>query len=96
VEDAGYKLAFSNQEPGVWTSNCDQFCIPRVNVCEYHLVNSKGNFSSLIFEYAVVWNAAKGLLSQLLSKRVRKFRSQRQMSDKAWKPTEKKPLEKSS
>jgi peptidoglycan/xylan/chitin deacetylase (PgdA/CDA1 family) len=94
VEDAGYKLAFSNQEPGVWTSDCDQFCIPRVNVCEYHLVNSKGTFSSLIFEYAVVWNAAKGLLLQLLSKRVRKFRSQRQIPDKEWKPTEKKPMEK--
>ncbi|MCU1254440.1 MAG: polysaccharide deacetylase, partial [Candidatus Angelobacter sp.] len=96
VEDAGYKLAFLNQEPGVWTRDCDPFLIPRVNVCEYHLVGSNGDFSPLVFDYAVVWSAAKGLLSQLLSKRLRKFQRGRQVSDKAWKPSEKKPLEKSS
>jgi peptidoglycan/xylan/chitin deacetylase (PgdA/CDA1 family) len=64
VEQAGYKLAFLNQCPGVWTRDCDPYLIPRVNVCEYHLVDSKGNFSPLIFDYAVVWNAAKGLLAQ--------------------------------
>ena len=46
VEQAGYKFAFLNQEPGVWTRDCDPFLIPRVNVCEYHLVDSKGEFFS--------------------------------------------------
>jgi len=69
VAQAGYKYAFTNQAPGVWTRDCDPFLIPRVNVCEYHLVDSKGEFSPLIFDYAVVWNAAKGLLSQRRSKR---------------------------
>ncbi|HEV7674968.1 MAG TPA: polysaccharide deacetylase family protein, partial [Candidatus Angelobacter sp.] len=96
VAEAGYKLAFLNQEPGVWTRDCDPYLIPRVNVCEYHLVDSRGEFSPVIFDYAVVWSAAKGLLSRLLSKRLQKFQSARQISDKAWKPTEKKPLEKSS
>ena len=60
VAQAGYKFAFLNQEPGVWTRDCDPFLIPRVNVCEYHLVDSKGNFSPTIFNYAVVWSAARG------------------------------------
>jgi hypothetical protein len=96
VEQAGYKFAFLNQEPGVWTRDCDPFLIPRINVCEYHLVDSKGNFSSLIFDYAVVWNAAKGLLSQMLSKRLKRLQKGHQISGKAWKPTEKNPMEKSS
>src|ERR1051326_6905225 len=75
VAQAGYEFAFLNQEPGVWTHDCDPYLIPRVNVCEYHLVDSKGDFSPLIFQYAVVWNAAKGLLLQMLSKR--KNKSQR-------------------
>lgn len=96
VAQAGYKFAFLNQEPGVWTRDCDPFLIPRVNVCEYHLVDSKGEFSPLIFDYAVVWNAAKGLLSQLLSNRVKKFKRRSRVSGKAWKSTEKKSMEKSS
>jgi peptidoglycan/xylan/chitin deacetylase (PgdA/CDA1 family) len=64
AELAGYRLAFLNQDPGVWTRDCDPFLIPRVNVCEYHLVDANGNFSPLIFEYAVVWHAAKGLMRQ--------------------------------
>ena len=96
VVAAGYKFAFLNQEPGVWTRDCDPFLIPRVNVCEYHLVNSKGDFSPLIFEYAVVWKAAKGLLAQLSANRRRKSQRHRQISEQAWTPTEKNPLEKSS
>jgi peptidoglycan/xylan/chitin deacetylase (PgdA/CDA1 family) len=65
VARAGYRFAFLNQDPGVWTRNCDPLLIPRVNVCEYHLVDSKGKFSPLIFDYAVVWSAAKGRLAQL-------------------------------
>ena len=95
VARAGYRFAFLNQEPGVWTRDGDPFLIPRVNVCEYHLVDSKGNFSPLIFDYAVVWSAAKGLLSHLLSNRLRKLQSGPQTSEKVWKPAEKK-LEKSS
>ena len=96
VAQAGYKFAFLNQEPGVWTRDCDPFLIPRVNVCEYHLVDAKGDFSPLIFDYAVVWSAARGLLSQMLSNRFKKFQRGRQISGKAWEPTEKKPIEKSS
>ena len=83
VAEAGYKFAFLNQDPGVWTRDCDPFLIPRVNVCEYHLVDAKGNFSPLIFDYAVVWSAAKGLLSHCL----KNFKKGRQLSGKtleAW------------
>jgi peptidoglycan/xylan/chitin deacetylase (PgdA/CDA1 family) len=96
VVQAGYKFAFLNQDPGVWTRECDPYLIPRVNVCEYHLVDAKGEFSPLIFNYAVVWSAAKGLLSLMVANRLRKFQSGRQGFEKTWKPTEKKPLEKSS
>jgi peptidoglycan/xylan/chitin deacetylase (PgdA/CDA1 family) len=63
VARAGYRLAFLNQEPGVWTQGCDPYMIPRVNVCEYHLVDAQGKFSPLIFEYAVVWQAARRLIA---------------------------------
>jgi peptidoglycan/xylan/chitin deacetylase (PgdA/CDA1 family) len=59
VEKAGYKRAFLNQCPGIWSSATDPFAIPRVNICEYHLVDKEGNFSPLIFDYAVVWATAK-------------------------------------
>jgi peptidoglycan/xylan/chitin deacetylase (PgdA/CDA1 family) len=95
VAQAGYKLAFLNQEPGVWTRDCDPLLIPRVNVCEYHLVDSKGEFSPLIFDYAVVWHAARGLLSHMVSGRLTKSQRRRQISGEAWKPTEKKSMEKS-
>ena len=95
VAQAGYEFAFLNQEPGVWTRDCDPYLIPRVNVCEYHLVDSKGDFSPLIFQYAVVWSAAKGLLLHMLSKRRNK--SQRdQASANDWKPAEETSVEKSS
>jgi peptidoglycan/xylan/chitin deacetylase (PgdA/CDA1 family) len=96
VAQAGYKLAFLDQEPGVWTRDCDPLLIPRVNICEYHLVDSNGNFSPLIFDYAVVWSAARGLLSQMLSNRLKKFQRGTQTSGKTWEPTEKKSMEKSS
>ena len=64
VKQAGYKFAFLNQDTGIWTKRCDPYLIPRINVCEFHLVDARGNFSPLAFEYAVVWNAAKGLLAQ--------------------------------
>lgn len=96
VARAGYKLAFLDQEPGVWTRDCDPLLIPRVNVCEYHLVDSNGDFSPLIFEYAVVWSAAKGLLSQRLSNRLKKFKRGSQISENTWEPTEQKSMEESS
>jgi peptidoglycan/xylan/chitin deacetylase (PgdA/CDA1 family) len=97
VARTGYKFAFLNQDPGVWTPDCDPFLIPRVNVCEYHMVDSKGNFSPLIFDYAVVWSAAKGLLCRLLAIKQQKLQSRWQ----TWlaqpeKQAEKKQLEKSS
>jgi peptidoglycan/xylan/chitin deacetylase (PgdA/CDA1 family) len=95
VAQAGYRFAFLN-DPGVWTRDCDPFLIPRVNVCEYHLVDAKGHFSPLIFDYAVVWSAAKGLLSHMLSNGLKKFQKGRQTSGNTWKPSEKKSLGKSS
>jgi peptidoglycan/xylan/chitin deacetylase (PgdA/CDA1 family) len=62
VAQAGYKRAFENQRPGLWTKKTNLFAIPRVNICEYHLVDKEGNFSPLIFDYAVVWAAAKSHL----------------------------------
>jgi peptidoglycan/xylan/chitin deacetylase (PgdA/CDA1 family) len=62
VAQAGYKRAFENQAPGLWTNKTNPFAIPRVNICEYHLVDKEGNFSPLIFDYAVVWAAAKSHL----------------------------------
>jgi peptidoglycan/xylan/chitin deacetylase (PgdA/CDA1 family) len=64
VARAGYRFAFLNQDPGVWTRSSDPYLIPRVNVCEYHLIDGKGKFSPLMFDYAVVWNAAKGLFAE--------------------------------
>jgi peptidoglycan/xylan/chitin deacetylase (PgdA/CDA1 family) len=96
VAEAGYRFAFLNQDPGVWTRDCDPLLIPRVNVCEYHLANSKGNFSPLIFDYAVVWNAAKGLLAQTLANYRHKSQRGRQASAGIWKRIQKKPLQKSS
>lgn len=78
VQQAGYKFAFLNQTPGIWTENCDPYLIPRVNVCEYHLVDAKGNFSPLTFEYAVIWSAAKGLLAQTIKNRMMKIRRKMQ------------------
>jgi len=73
VESAGYKLAFLNKGPGVWTQDCDRYRIPRVNVCEFHLVNAAGDFSALTFDYAVVWSAAKGLMKESWRKRFSKL-----------------------
>jgi peptidoglycan/xylan/chitin deacetylase (PgdA/CDA1 family) len=95
VAQAGYRFAFLN-DPGVWTRHCDPFLVPRVNVCEYHLVDARGNFSPLIFDYAVVWSAAKGLLLHMLSNRFKKFQKGSQISGKTWKPSEKKSMGKSS
>lgn len=78
VQQAGYKFAFLNQRPGIWTKSCDPYLIPRVNVCEYHLVDAKGNFSPLTFEYAVIWSAAKGLLAQTITNRMMKIRRKMQ------------------
>lgn len=75
VARAGYKFAFLNQDPGVWTPRSDPYLIPRVNVCEYHLVDEKGKFSPLMFDYAVVWNAAKGLLAEKRAGFLRRLRS---------------------
>jgi peptidoglycan/xylan/chitin deacetylase (PgdA/CDA1 family) len=72
---AGYKRAFVNQSPGVWTSRTDPFAIPRVNICEYHLVDADGNFSPLIFDYAVVWAAAKCHLMGKVAGAIQKLKS---------------------
>jgi len=74
VQQAGYRFAFLNQAPGIWTESCDPYLIPRVNVCEYHLVDARGNFSALTFEYAVIWSAVKGLLRQMHAITLRKLR----------------------
>jgi len=95
VAAAGYKFAFLNQDPGVWTRDCDPLLIPRVNVCEYHLVDAKGNFSPLIFNYAVVWNAVKGLLAQMWKTHKKSRRNKRQTGTPGlWKQSGKNQLEK--
>jgi len=95
VAAAGYKFAFLNQDPGVWTRDCDPLLIPRVNVCEYHLVDTKGNFSPLIFNYAVVWNAAKGLLAQMWKANRQRRKNNRQTGTPGlWKQSGKNQLEK--
>lgn len=95
VAAAGYKFAFLNQDPGVWTRDCDPFLIPRVNVCEYHLVDAKGDFSPLIFDYAVVWSAAKGLLAQMWrARRQRRENDRKAGTPGFWKQHGKNQLEK--
>ena len=95
VAAAGYKFAFLNQDPGVWTRDCDPLLIPRVNVCEYHLVDAKGDFSLLIFDYAVVWNAAKGLLAQMWKSNRQRRKNKRQTGTPGlWKQSGKNQLEK--
>jgi len=97
VQRAGYKFAFLNQDPGIWTEESDPYLVPRVNVCEYHLVDANGNFSALIFDYAVVWSAAKGQLAQMRKKFFRKLRSKWQSwFSRVSAPPRKKRLEKSS
>jgi peptidoglycan/xylan/chitin deacetylase (PgdA/CDA1 family) len=75
VAHTGYKRAFVNQWPGVWTSRTDPFAIPRVNICEYHLVDADGNFSPLIFDYAVVWAAAKCHLLRRVADALQKLKN---------------------
>jgi peptidoglycan/xylan/chitin deacetylase (PgdA/CDA1 family) len=93
VAAAGYKFAFLNQSVGVWTRDCDPFLIPRVNVCEYHLIDATGTFSPLIFDYAVVWEAAKGLLAHIFKISLQKLQRP-QGSEKSWEQADKKQLEK--
>lgn len=78
VQQAGYKFAFLNQQPGIWAKSSDPYMVPRVNVCEYHLVDATGNFSSLAFEYAVIWSAAKGFLAQTIANHTLKIRRKMQ------------------
>jgi peptidoglycan/xylan/chitin deacetylase (PgdA/CDA1 family) len=89
VARAGYRMAFLNQEPGVWTFASDRLQIPRVNVCEYHLVDAGGKFSRLIFDYAVVWKAARGLLSETLVEFRKKVSSwwTNVWNTRAWRPS---------
>jgi peptidoglycan/xylan/chitin deacetylase (PgdA/CDA1 family) len=74
VAQAGYKRAFENQTPGLWTKETDPFAIPRVNICEYHLVDQEGNFSPLMFDYAVVWAAAKCHFQNRIAIAIQKFK----------------------
>jgi glycosyltransferase involved in cell wall biosynthesis/peptidoglycan/xylan/chitin deacetylase (PgdA/CDA1 family) len=56
VARAGLRLAFINS-PGVWRFDGDPFLIPRINVWENHLTDSRGRFSPMTFEYSVFWRA---------------------------------------
>lgn len=67
VEKAGYSVAFLNDQADVWARDCDPYMIPRMNVCEHHLMDSQGRFSPLIFEYTIVWRAAEGMLTSRCS-----------------------------
>lgn len=72
VAAAGYRLAFLNDQPGIWTRDCDPYLVPRINVSEKHLINARGSFSPLMFEYTVVWKAARGLMSSRFAALFRK------------------------
>jgi peptidoglycan/xylan/chitin deacetylase (PgdA/CDA1 family) len=63
VEKAGYSFAFVNDQPGVWARDCDPYVLPRTNICEHHLMDSRGGFSPLIFEYTVLLRVAEGMLA---------------------------------
>ena len=56
ISRSGFRLAFINS-PGVWRLDGDPFLIPRINVWENHLTDSRGRFSPLTFEYSVFWRA---------------------------------------
>jgi peptidoglycan/xylan/chitin deacetylase (PgdA/CDA1 family) len=73
VQRAGYKLAFVNDCPEVWTVANDPCQVPRVNICEYHLIGVDGNFSPLIFEYAVLWSAVKNCWADMARTRLRRL-----------------------
>lgn len=73
VAKAGYSAAFLNDQPGVWGRECDPYMVPRINVCEHHLMDSQGRFSPLIFEYTVLWRAAEGMLASRWSAWFRKI-----------------------
>jgi hypothetical protein len=58
-------------------------------------VDAKGNFSPLIFDYAVVWNAAKGLLAQMWKANRQRRKNKRQTGAPGlWKQSGKNQLEK--
>lgn len=61
VGKAGYQLAFSTRN-GVWFRGSDPLAVPRINLWEGKLLNPRGGFSGLAFEYAVTWKAYLGSL----------------------------------
>ena len=56
LREESYRYAFTNSA-GIWTEDSDPMAIPRVNVHEGKLVGMRGRFSSVLFDYAVVWKA---------------------------------------
>jgi peptidoglycan/xylan/chitin deacetylase (PgdA/CDA1 family) len=56
VEKHGYSHAFINA-PGIWNQQTDPWLIPRTNLWEGSLTDAFGEFSSVAFEYSVIWRA---------------------------------------
>jgi len=54
VAEQGYSQAFINR-PGIWTSGTNRWLIPRVNIWEGSVTNSKRRFSSVVLKYSVFW-----------------------------------------
>lgn len=56
VTDAGYRAAFAVM-PGAWTADCDPLAIPRINIWEGEVADSRGRFTRTAFQYSVIWRA---------------------------------------
>lgn len=53
---AGYRAAFAVM-PGAWTKDTDPLAIPRMNIWEGEVADSRGRFVRTAFEYSVIWRA---------------------------------------
>ncbi|MGA2098544.1 MAG: glycosyltransferase [Candidatus Acidiferrum sp.] len=56
VSSFDFSLAFINS-PGIWLHDGDDYLIPRINIWENDLTDSRGRFSALAFEYSAIWRA---------------------------------------
>ena len=52
---AGYRYGFRNA-PGIWSAVTDPLLIPRVNLWDGKLTDSRGRFSAEHLEYSIYWN----------------------------------------
>ena len=55
---AGYRFGFRNTA-GVWTRDTHRFLIPRVNVWDGKLIDSRRNFAPAVLEYSLFWKSMR-------------------------------------